>query len=1275
MIPTAQSSLRFSSVGASRLWRPRGEGSSAVSGRVLRVNLAAAALLTLSQAALVGCSSTPPPEVRGLTVVVAPLSLQGVSVACYDVAVTSANEVVWARGTPTYTRLGHDQASPPDATAPVIPTLQDATSVCSDRYGNGAGGGIALVGPCDASLLADTDPVAPGVQNLVTVWVDGLYTAGVTAELGAWQDPCPSGCQLAFTCVESEDARVEFDFTILRQANQGFFDVAVNFDDIFCSAKFDTCYSNDTATLADDRPIELLFGGDLVRDHTGVFGFACTAGPGTNTVLAYGPITVTCTGGPVFTIDPTVDPGSNHTASPGVGALLHYGVYRGEEALACDDAATPLVESCAKRYWNLAFDLADLVALGDCDLTLTATAYDAAGGFANGVPTAGSSYPYIEVDTALTSGGAIPCQENALNDGGGVTTVYRGTLGGLPPFAPMCAAFDAAGVTNPCVGSCTCPAGYTLDATGVSCSIDDTVPATVNAAQWEVCPGTRHVAYSKWGARFHASFTPGDLNEGGWTTGACADPATCVAESGLPWWDAVARNGYLSDVGVWACAPGTSTTGTEPVGSWIGFSRCLDLAQSGDYLVGVAGDNHVMLRVDSVEIYQSQFSLNFYSWNVFKLHLDAGPHVIELFGMNDGSVAAFGAEISGPFAVGSIDTPTAMAAADYAGHIVFSTRDLRGGGATFDTSLGGAPSGTTCPDGYALDLCGQTPVCHAQVTLACDATVATCPCYDEADLDALAAQTPLFHYATGLAGGTVVDVLVSGDGMSAAGTVITGGQTYCIYSVGQGTGFDQFQPMDAADVATCNGLIDGYGGGGGSGGPTCGGCTGILGDGTRSDPFSADPAPSSCAGYATLWPGVQPPNATYYIDLADGAPYRSVYCDFTHGWELHQQAVNLDLAGTRTFCTDRGLQLATPTAAEAAALVGTFLTGVGAGRLRLDLDIAISGGCDSLQHARSNAGAFRTVSPYELLPGYSQCSSQTTDFILGSQLAIWNAGGYYAAVGTGDQGGTDHTSWTQVCDLADATQCLSFAAPEAGPFAVCSWCSAGSAAVGAWALDEGSGTLAGNSGTGASLDGAIVDATWESDTPTCASTHALGFDGVGAYVELGAPAALTQAHSFTIALWFKTTDADRDYPTLFAYWWSGGTPDAASYSLGFSAANGLVFMLQDDAGQGLGAAAGLGYGDGAWHQVAATYDHASKTASLYVDGALKNSSANPAFLGPDPNIPYTVRIGADNRWSPGDPTGKSFFSGSIDDVRFYARALAPCEVAGLRAGALRPHCP
>ncbi len=62
-----------------------------------------------------------------------------------------------------------------------------------------------------------------------------------------FENPCAEAgdCVLSFPCVENEDVFVEFNITVMRDAEQGFFDIAVNFEDIFCSAKFDSCVGED----------------------------------------------------------------------------------------------------------------------------------------------------------------------------------------------------------------------------------------------------------------------------------------------------------------------------------------------------------------------------------------------------------------------------------------------------------------------------------------------------------------------------------------------------------------------------------------------------------------------------------------------------------------------------------------------------------------------------------------------------------------------------------------------------------------------------------------------------------------------------------------------------------------------------------------------------------------------------------------------------------------------------------------------------------------------
>ncbi len=389
---------------------------------------------------LAGCAAErPAPSTRGLEIQVAPLELVGIGDACFDLRVTrgpgGGGELVWERGTP-----GLNQGT------------RDPGAICSDRFGDGAGD-ITYVGPCDAS--------DDGV-NSVSLWFDGLYdqdgdylppdgAPDGPDRVGGWQDPCPGGCTLEVVCRPNADTPVRFDFTVMRDAQQGFFDVAVAFEDIFCSAKLDTCYENDV-------PMKLLFGADGERDWTAVFGLACTAGTNTvATTLHYGDLAVVCTSGittTVFPLNPVGDTGNNSST---VGDhTVRYGVYRGTEDLSCDEVGTPEVESCNKVFWNLAISLDDLAPLGTCTLAFSATATDGGRGFANGLPVGtGVSYPFIDVTATL----APPtCQRHALNGGGAVRTAYRGDLNGQAPVI-LCSSFDGV-EAGPVVGadcSDSCP--------------------------------------------------------------------------------------------------------------------------------------------------------------------------------------------------------------------------------------------------------------------------------------------------------------------------------------------------------------------------------------------------------------------------------------------------------------------------------------------------------------------------------------------------------------------------------------------------------------------------------------------------------------------------------------------------------------------------------------------------------------------------------------------------------------------------------------------------
>ena len=361
-------------------------------------------------------------------------------------------------------------------------------SVCASQFGNGDGGDVSYVAPCDADTTPDGN-----ANHTVTLWVDALCDSAadpadllktgtpnwaaaspnngstICDEIQPYMNPCGStGCSLPVTCVENADTPVVFNLTIMGQADQGFFDIAVNFQDIFCSAKFDTCYPDgDPAVTTDDRPIELLFGDDVVdgagRDWTGVFGFACTAGSeAVGTKMLMGPLTVVC-GTESFQVDPTLPEGNaTATSAPG-GLTLQYAIYRGTEGLDCGSGPG----SCNKVYWNLAFNLEDLAGLGACTLDFQATANDDNTGWAQGLPTeVGVTWPYIQANLSLTTDTGPTCQQNPLNvPPSTVVTTYEGPPVGTP-LPPMC--YETDGTTTTGTASGDCCTGPDTDSDGIA---------------------------------------------------------------------------------------------------------------------------------------------------------------------------------------------------------------------------------------------------------------------------------------------------------------------------------------------------------------------------------------------------------------------------------------------------------------------------------------------------------------------------------------------------------------------------------------------------------------------------------------------------------------------------------------------------------------------------------------------------------------------------------------------------------------------------------------
>lgn len=232
-----------------------------------------------------------------------------------------------------------------------------------------------------------------------------------------------------------------------------------------------------------------------------------------------------------------------------------------------------------------------------------------------------------------------------------------------------------------CILSCECPDGFTMTPAGDECIRVDSFAPAVNGTLYRACAADASVAYGWAGAQY-----PGGL----------IDNALAFFLD------------RLNTVGVWACDPSTGAVGTNPIDEWIGFSVCLDVEQGGDYVVGMAADNRLRFRLNGAPTFTlgSSATANFNYWWMNPITLASGLNIVELEGRNDGLVAAFGAEIYGPFAAGSTATDASMAALNYPDNLFWSTLDVIG-----QPFLTGQASGYSCPDGYALNACEGEVLC------------------------------------------------------------------------------------------------------------------------------------------------------------------------------------------------------------------------------------------------------------------------------------------------------------------------------------------------------------------------------------------------------------------------------------------------------------------------------------------------------------------------------------------------------------------------------------
>ncbi|HEX7261785.1 MAG TPA: LamG-like jellyroll fold domain-containing protein, partial [Luteolibacter sp.] len=199
-----------------------------------------------------------------------------------------------------------------------------------------------------------------------------------------------------------------------------------------------------------------------------------------------------------------------------------------------------------------------------------------------------------------------------------------------------------------------------------------------------------------------------------------------------------------------------------------------------------------------------------------------------------------------------------------------------------------------------------------------------------------------------------------------------------------------------------------------------------------------------------------------------------------------------------------------------------------------------------------------------------------------------------------------------------------------------------------WTLDETTGTVAGDE-VGAAAATLYNGAAWAAGT----INNGLSFNGVNQH----AKAAINIPESNTaVSFWFKTSQSGGG---LYSVVDNGSGHDRHIY---LNAGNIKARIYSEETIS----STGQNYADNQWHQVVHTYGGVAGGQKLYVDGALIAS-------GTKTSSNFTTQTAIELGYSASSPT--PYFTGLLDDVRIWNRALTAAEAQALAQRSGSAHDP
>ena len=148
---------------------------------------------------------------------------------------------------------------------------------------------------------------------------------------------------------------------------------------------------------------------------------------------------------------------------------------------------------------------------------------------------------------------------------------------------------------------------------------------------------------------------------------------------------------------------------------------------------------------------------------------------------------------------------------------------------------------------------------------------------------------------------------------------------------------------------------------------------------------------------------------------------------------------------------------------------------------------------------------------------------------------------------------------------------------------------------------------------------------------------------------------------FTISLWLKTASAG---VAILSKSDTDGTLQAGEKQL-YLDSNGKVRYL----GQGAGSIAGTtAVNNNTWHHIAITYAVSGNVRRVYVDGQDNTDAANTDYVATADATAVGVRLllGYDT-----STQATAHFSGTLDEVAIWARALTATEISAINTAGLQ----